>query len=88
MTNTYSSILTQLTADGWVVVNESSSGAQLKLPKKMRTQTKWALGIGAVLVLVYGLGLLVMAFALIDYAVQKDRTHFLSREAPTLPPAK
>ncbi len=84
----YSAALAALTAAGWQVVNESSSGAQLKFPNQMRTQTKWALGIGALLVIFYGLGLLVMAFALIDYAMTKPRDHFLARELPVMPPPK
>ncbi len=67
--------------------SEGTSGAQLKFPKKMRTQTKVALVAGAVLLLVFGLGLILILFAMIDHAMAKTPTHFLSRKTPTLPPA-
>lgn len=83
----YAETLAALTAQKWVVVNEGPSGAQLRLPKKMRRQTSVALAIGLlVLLLLHWIaGAAIMGIALIDFAIQKEKTHFLSREAPRLP---
>jgi hypothetical protein len=42
----YTRELKEHLAKGWVVLSEGPSGAQLELPKKMKTQTKIALVIG------------------------------------------
>jgi hypothetical protein len=77
--------LESLLNNGWTVVSEGPSGAQLIGEKKMKTQTKVALVIGVVLVLAAGLGLIIMALALIDYWMTKAPTHFVSRSHPSLP---
>ena len=52
----------------------------MELPKKMKTQTKVALVVGFFLLfLFWGLGAIVMIAALIDYAMQKKQTKFISR---------
>jgi hypothetical protein len=67
-------------AEGWIMLSEGPSGAQLELPKKMKTQTKVALVVGFFLLfLFWGLGAIVMIAALIDYAMQKKQTKFISR---------
>jgi hypothetical protein len=67
-------------AEGWIMLSEGPSGAQLELPKKMKTQTKVALVVGFLLVfLFWWLGLIVIGAALIDYAMQKKQTKFISR---------
>lgn len=66
-------------AEGWIMISEGSSGAQLELPKKIKNQTKVALVVGFLLVFLWGLGLLVIAAALIDYAMQKKQTKFIMR---------
>ena len=67
-------------AEGWIMLSEGPSGAQLELPKKMRTQTKVAVVVGFLLVfLFWWLGLIVVGASLIDYAMQKKQTKFLSR---------
>ena len=66
-------------AEGWIMISEGPSGAQLELPKKMKTQTKVALVVGFFLLFLWGLGAIVMIAALIDYAMQKKQTKFISR---------
>jgi len=75
----YRSELKQALAAGWILLSEGPSGAQLELPKKMRTQTQVALILGVVLLFAYGLGLILIIVALIDYAIQKKETKFVSR---------
>lgn len=83
---TYPTALAQLTSQGWTVVAEGDSGAQLKGPKKMRTADKVCLWLGMVGLLLYGLGLVLILIAVIDYALlTKPRTHFLHRTDPRLP---
>ncbi len=88
--SSYSEILASLTADKWEVVNEGPSGAQLKRPRQMMTQTKVCLIAGGVMLLFYWpVALLLIAVATFDYFVMtKERTHFLGRENPALPPPK
>ena len=81
----YAKLLGALVDAGWQVTSEGPSGAQLAKPKEMKLQTKVALVIGAVLVMAWGLGLIIMFFALIDYWMTKPATHFLSTSAPSLP---
>ena len=66
--------------DGYEIISDGPSGVQLRGPKVMKTQTKVALVIGAVLVLAWGLGLIIVLFALIDYAMTKQPTAFLRRD--------
>jgi hypothetical protein len=85
----YSEILAALTADKWQVVSEGPSGAQLKQPRVMLTQTKVAIVAGAVLVLFYWpVALLLLILGVIDYVMTKERSFFLSRERPDYPPKK
>lgn len=81
----YAALLDVLIQRGWTVTSEGASGAQLTKPKEMKTQTKVALVIGAVLILAFGIGLIVILFAMIDYWMTKPKTHFLSRGNPSLP---
>jgi hypothetical protein len=75
----YSRQFKEALAQGWVVLSEGPSGAQMELPKKMKTQTKVALVIGLILILLWGFGFLVIIAALIDYAMQKKETKFIAR---------
>lgn len=86
----YPEILAKLVSEKWIVVSEGPSGAQMKRPRQMMTQTKVCLIIGGVCLLFYWpIALLLIAVAAFDYFVfTKERTHFLSREAPMLPPGK
>lgn len=82
----YSATLAKLMSLGWQMVSEGPSGAQLKQPKKMMLQTKLVIIIGALCGLfTFGLSLLLVAVAVVDYAIQKDPAHFLSRDNPQLP---
>ena len=61
------------------MISEGPSGAQMELPKKMKGQTKGALVIGFLLILAWGFGIIIIIAALIDYAMQKKQTKFISR---------
>lgn len=81
----YDTILRRLIADKWEVVSEGPSGDQLRGVKKMTSTGKGAMLVGTVLVFAYGIGIIVIAFALIDHAMQKAPTHFLQRSNPVFP---
>ncbi len=68
-----------LVRSGWKIVSDGPSGVQLEGPKKMKMQTAVALVLGVFLIFVYGIGLIVVAFALIDYAMTKPQTKFIPR---------
>jgi hypothetical protein len=87
--NAYSETLAKLTADGWQLVTDGPSGAQLKKPKKMRTLDSVCAVIGVVcLFFAWPLGLLLILIAILDFAFfTKERTHFLSRDLPMMPSA-
>lgn len=79
LVQTFESKLKDYLQRGYKVLSDGPSGIQLEGPKVMRTQTKVAMLIGAVLVLAYGIGLIVILFALIDHAMAKPPAVFLSR---------
>lgn len=83
----YSQILRELLTDGWTVQSEGPSGAQLVGHKRARLQTKVAIVVGAVLLLAWGIGLIVLIFAFVDYSMTKPQTHFLDHSAPEMPGA-
>jgi hypothetical protein len=84
----YSETLAQLTSDGWLLVTEGTSGAQLKKPKKMKTLDSVCAIAGVVfLFFFWPIGLLLILIAVLDLAFfTKERTHFLSRDFPQMPP--
>lgn len=86
-TDDYSQILRELLTDGWTVQSEGPSGAQLVGHKRARLQTKVAIVVGAVLLLAWGIGLIVLIFAFVDYAMTKPRAYFLDRSSPEMPGA-
>jgi hypothetical protein len=75
----YTRELKAAVSDGWIMLSEGPSGAQMELPKTMRTQTKVGLVAGFLLLFVYGVGVIVLIAAVIDYAIQKKNTRFISR---------
>lgn len=81
----YQQIIAKVTSEGWQVVTEGPSGAQIKRPRIMRTQTKVVLFVGFLLLIAYGAGLLFLIIGGIDYAMTRPGAHFVSRESPTLP---
>jgi len=85
----YKEILQGLTSTGWVVVSEGPSGVQVRRPRVMRASTKFFFVIGIVGLLAYGLGIIMIILALMDYYVlTKEETYFLNRESPTPPVVK
>lgn len=75
----YQKSLKEALGKGWIMISEGPSGAQLELPKRMKGQTKGAIIVGILLVFLYGIGVIIIAAALIDYAMQKKETQFISR---------
>lgn len=64
---------------GFKVISDGPTGIQLEGPKKMTGLVQGALIIGGLLTFVYGIGLIIVVFALIDYAMAKKPTVFLHR---------
>lgn len=83
----YSETLAKLLNNKWQMVSEGPSGAQLKLPKKMKTLDSICAIIGVVcLFFLWPLGLLLILIAILDFAFfTKEQTFFLSRDVPTMP---
>ena len=71
--------LGQYLANGYTINSDGPSGIALTGPRVMKTQTKWAIGISLPLILVAGVGLILLLFALIDYGMTKGETVFLTR---------
>lgn len=85
--NTYPEMLAKLTSDGWQLVSEGPSGAQLKKPKKMKTLDSLCAIAGVVLLFfLWPLGLLLILIAVLDLLFfTKEQSHYLSRDMPLMP---
>lgn len=82
----YSDALAKALNRGWVMVSEGPSGAQLRKPKKMSSLDKVCLGLGIPLLFLFGVGLILILVAVLDYAFfTKEKTAFISRDNPVLP---
>ncbi len=69
-----------LVQSGWKVVSDGPTGIQLEGPKKMRGLDKLCLAIGILTFWLYGLGLIFIFLALVDYAfLTKPETKFIPR---------
>jgi hypothetical protein len=66
---------------GWIVLSEGSTGAQLQGPKEMSIATILCLVFGALLLVAWGTGLILIIAALIGHALKKPKTLFISRNA-------
>jgi len=75
----YKRELAEALSNKWIMLAEGPSGAQLELPKIMRIQTKVALIIGFLLTFAWGIGIIIIIGALIDYAMQKKQTKFIAK---------
>lgn len=65
---------------GWKVVSNGPDGMELRAPKKMKMIDKVFLGLGVLTLVIYGLGLVFIAFALLDYYVYtQPESVFLQR---------
>lgn len=72
--------LAHMLQSGWTVKSDGPSGVQLEGEKQMRTLDKICLGLGLLTVIFYGLGLIFIAVAMIDYwALTPKQTYFLKR---------
>ena len=79
----------ELAAQHWEVISDGPSGVQLRKPKKMKRSGQVWLGLGLLTLilglvklkaLVCGLGLVIIAFVIVDYYVYtKPETKFLPR---------
>lgn len=77
------------TNQGWEVVSEGPSGAQLREPKKMRSLDRAVLVVGIPLVFLWGLGVLLIAIALIDYIfLTPQKTLFIPSDIATPAPGQ
>lgn len=57
------------TAKGWKVVSNGPDGMELQGPKKMKLIDQAFLALGILTLVLYGLGVVFIAFALLDYYV-------------------
>ena len=64
-----------LTAKGWVVTSNGPDGMELRAPKKWKLVDKILIGVGVVALALYGLGILIIGFALVH--------HYLFNDPPT-----
>jgi hypothetical protein len=79
----FDALLQQALQQGWIVVSDGPSGAQLSKKKTMRGADKVCLVLGIFGLLLYGLGIILIAIAVLDYAFfTKEQTAFLSRTNP------
>lgn len=66
--------------DGWTIVSDGPSGVQLSR-KRWKGQSKGAVILGAILlILFWPLGLLLIVLGVIDGAMAKPESKFLSRQ--------
>jgi Na+-transporting methylmalonyl-CoA/oxaloacetate decarboxylase gamma subunit len=63
------------TRRGWQVVSQTETSVQLHKAKKMNTG---ALILGLILIILAGIGLLLVILALLDYAIQKEGTVYVT----------
>jgi len=70
----------ELTSQGWEVISNGQSGVQLRAPRKMKRLDQVLLILGTLTVIFYGVGLILIAVAVVDYyAFTKRETKFLPR---------
>jgi len=71
---------------GWRVTSDGPTGVQLEFEKQMSSGGRTLMTLGVIGLLFFGLGLILILFAALDYWICcKPTTFFLSRVAP-LPP--
>jgi cytochrome b561 len=70
-------VIAAATADGWQIVSRDAGGIQFRKPKQWQ---KGAVVLGLLLLLFWGLGLLVLLVAVLDYAIAKDKLAYLTSE--------
>lgn len=71
--------VSDLIEKGWRVTSDGASGTQLEAPKKMTAREVGAIVCGIVLIPFFGIGLLVIASAVIDHIRRKPETRFIFR---------
>lgn len=86
-TENYPGVLRKLTGDGWAVVSEGPSGAQLRGPKKMKALDVAAMVLGVTLAFIFPVvGFILIGAAVLDYVfLTPRREFFLSRDKPREP---
>jgi len=65
------------TSQGWQVVNQTDNSVQMRKPKRWSTTL---LVLGGVLLLFFGVGLIFWLLAVIDYAIKKEQTLFVTAD--------
>jgi hypothetical protein len=68
-------VIAASSAAGWQIVHRDITGAQFRKPKEW---SKGALILGAVLLLLWGIGLFVLLLAALDFAMSKDKVAYVS----------
>lgn len=63
------------TSQGWQVINQTDSSVQLRKPKRWSITL---LVLGGVFLILFGLGLIFWILAVIDYAIKKEQTIFVT----------
>ncbi len=86
-TMTYRQRLEYLIAQGWEMKSEGPSGAQLVGEKKMRTLDRICLWLGILTVVFYGVGLIFIIIAMIDYAFFTERAKYFLPNRDAAPAA-
>ena len=69
----------ELLEQGWRVTSDGPQGTQLEAPKKMKGREIFSISCGILLLPFFGLGLLIIAAALIDYHRRRPETKFIFR---------
>jgi hypothetical protein len=69
--------IAERTAQGWEVVSQTESSAQLRKSKRW---SRTLLILGAVLLIFFGAGLIFWVLALIDYGIKKDQVVFVTAD--------
>jgi hypothetical protein len=73
-------VLAGCLSNGWKVTSDGPTGVQLEKPKKMRGLDKVCLVFGLVTLCVFGLGLIFILIAVLDYCFfTKPEMRFLPR---------
>jgi len=69
-------------AGGWKIISDGPSGLQMQAPKRMGGLDKVCLAFGILTVVAYGVGLIFIGIALIDYAfLTKQKTKLFTRDS-------
>ncbi len=69
--------ISKMSADGWQIVSQTPTSTQIK---KGKSWNKAAIILGLLLLFLWGSGLLILLLAVIDYAMKKEQTLFVTAD--------